>query len=415
MGISVGDLQPERMDRLRGEIVEVLTAHYAYPAFFDFRAGQSAMRPVDRAKREEVDHFLRSVNFSALERTDITSPELRRFLERLLLRYIEVNPSLRGQRLIRRLPALRTHAARLAAEMQRGLTAHLEGKAPAFGAPRQHPSWATSGARGRRDSEGEHNTRVLEALLVRRDDAPAANEPSPPTSASPWGRSLADATIPVSATTGAPAGPATFSAPFAAFSASNGIAEVPTGPLGPPPARGAAESRSLPPDLMNLYGDYLRDMQPEMEASPPPPASLPPPVSLPPRSVPAANAGYGYDGARSRPDVSAPAAPAAPAAPMAAAGDGRSDKLIFWQLRYQLEAYVRRAAKSYGVRVSSGEPAGVLDALRRSGFVDEADLQLAEGILAITDRVTAAGTATTDDYRQALMLYLLYHRSHLGG
>lgn len=392
MGVSVGDLQPERMDRLRGEIVEVLTAHYAYPAFFDFRAGQSAMRPVDRAKREEVDHFLRSVNFSALERTDITSPELRRFLERLLLRYIEVNPSLRGQRLIRRLPALRTHAARLAAELQRGLAAHLDGKAPAFGAPRQHPSWATSGAHGRRDSEGEHNTRVLEALLVRRDDAPAANEPAPPTSASQWGRSLADATIPVSATTAAPAGPATFSAPFAAFGASNGIAEAPTGPLGPPPARGAAESPSLPPDLMNLYGDYLRDMQPEMEAPPPPPVSPPPRVSAPP-----------------------PRSMAAASAPAPAAGDGRSDKLIFWQLRYQLEAYVRRAAKSYGVRVSSGEPAGVLDALRRSGFVDESDLQLAEGILAITDRVTAAGTATTDDYRQALMLYLLYHRSHLGG
>ena len=58
MGISVGDLRPAQMDRLRGEIVEVLTAHYAYPAFFDFRAGHSAMRPVDRAKREEVEHSI---------------------------------------------------------------------------------------------------------------------------------------------------------------------------------------------------------------------------------------------------------------------------------------------------------------------------------------------------------------------
>jgi hypothetical protein len=408
MGISVGDLRPAQMDRLRGEIVEVLTAHYAYPTFFDFRAGHSTMRPVDRAKRDEVEHFLRSVNFTALERTDITSPELRRFLERLLLRYIEVNPSLRGQRLSRRLPALRTHAARLAAEMQRGLTAHLDGKAAAFGAPRQHRSWAASGGRGwRQDGEGEHNTRVLEALLVRRDDAPAAYEPSLPTGASQWGRSLADATIPVSATTGAPAGPATLSAPFAAFGSGNGIAEAPTGPLGPPPARGSTGPRSLPPDLMNLYGDYLRDMQPEMEAAPP--AAPPPRGSAPPlsRSVPAPSTGY--DGARSRPDAGTPAASAT------AAADGRSDKLIFWQLRYQLEAYARRAAKSYGVQVSSGEPAGVLDALRRSGFVDEADLQLAEGILAITDRVTAAGVATTDDYRQALTLYLLYHRSHLGG
>lgn len=405
MGVSVGDLQPAQMDRLRGELVEVLTAHYAYPTFFDFRADHAAMRPVDRAKREEVEHFLRSANFSALERTDITSPELRRFLERLLLRYIEVNPSLRSQKLNRRLPALRARAARLAAEVQRGLVAHLDRKAPAFGAPRQHPSWVAGGAHGRHDGEGEHNTRVLEALLVRRDDAPATREPAASAAgASQWGRSMADATIPVSATTGAPA---TLSATFAAFGPGNGIAEAPTGPLGPPPARGSAEQRSLPPDLMNLYGDYLRDMQPEMEAASPP-AALPPPVSVPlPRALPPQDAGY--DGPRARPDMGAPAAP------VTATDDGRSDKLIFWQLRYQLEAYVRRAAKSYGVQVSSGEPAGVLDALRRSGFVDEADLQLAEGILAITDRVTAAGAATTEDYRQALMLYLLYHRSHLGG
>lgn len=406
MGVSVGDLQPAQLDRLRGELIEVLTAHYAYPAFFDFRADRGVTRPVDRAKRAEVEHFLRSANFSALERTDITSAELRRFLERLLLRYIEVNPSLRGQRLSRHLPALRVRAARFAAEVQRGLVAHLDGKLPAFGASRQHPSWAASGAQARREGEREHNTRVLEALLVRRgDDAPAAREPSPPAGASQWGRSLADATIPVSATTGAPA---TLNAPFAGFGVSNGIAEAPTGPLGPPPAYGSAEQRPLPPDLMNLYGDYLRDMQPEMEASTPPPVSSPQGASaLPPRSVP--TPATSYDGARARPDAGGPPAPAA------TTSDGRSDKLIFWQLRYQLEAYARRAAKSYGVQVSSGEPAGVLDAMRRSGFVDEADLQLAEGILAITDRVTAAGTATTDDYRQALMLYLLYHRSHLGG
>lgn len=92
----------------------------------------------------------------------------------------------------------------------------------------------------------------------------------------------------------------------------------------------------------------------------------------------------------------------------------RSDKLIFWQLRYQLEAYVRRAARSYGVQTSSGDPSGVIDALRRSRFVDEADLRIAEGILALTDRVTAGVAPTIEDYRQALMLYLLYHRSHLG-
>ena len=91
-----------------------------------------------------------------------------------------------------------------------------------------------------------------------------------------------------------------------------------------------------------------------------------------------------------------------------------TDHLVFWQLRYQLEAYVRRAAESYGLSYNGTDPSAVLDALRQSGFVDEADLRIAEGILALTDRVTHAPTVAIEDYRQAFLLYLLYHRSHLG-
>jgi hypothetical protein len=116
-----------------------------------------------------------------------------------------------------------------------------------------------------------------------------------------------------------------------------------------------------------------------------------------------------------RPLQPAPAPQSAPqASPHAADPEaGRNDLLIFWQLRYQLEAYVRRAAYSYGVANRTGDPASVLDALRTSGFVDEADLRIAEGIFALTDRVTARGYASIDDYQESLMLYLLYHRSHL--
>jgi hypothetical protein len=94
--------------------------------------------------------------------------------------------------------------------------------------------------------------------------------------------------------------------------------------------------------------------------------------------------------------------------------DPRSDTLIFDQLRHQVDAYIRLAARSYGVRVQGSDPASALDALRRSGSVDGADLRLAEGILAIADRVCASGSATIEDYRQAFMLYLLYHRARIG-
>ncbi|MGZ3585436.1 MAG: hypothetical protein ACXVCT_22060, partial [Ktedonobacterales bacterium] len=190
-----------------------------------------------------------------------------------------------------------------------------------------------------------------------------------------------------------------------------------------PASSSGIQPRELPQDLYELYGEYLRDMHPESEVQEPvPPPAVP---AVPGNFSPFAPSVNGGGGNMS------PVGPASHvSAPPAAAQNyqgpamvvqqqeldpatARSDKLIFWQLRYQLEAYVRRAARSYGVQTESGDPSGVLDALRRSGFVDEADLRIAEGILALTDRVTAGATATTEDYRQALMLYLLYHRSHL--
>jgi hypothetical protein len=100
------------------------------------------------------------------------------------------------------------------------------------------------------------------------------------------------------------------------------------------------------------------------------------------------------------------------AAPQAASW-GPEDQQVFQQLRAQIDVYIRRAARGYGLPDPGGDPARVLDELRRSGLVEEANLSIAERILALADRVTAAGSATLDDYRQALTLYLLYHRSHL--
>jgi len=152
--------------------------------------------------------------------------------------------------------------------------------------------------------------------------------------------------------------------------------------------------RELPPDLYQLYGDYLNDMEPEAPIRPPAQASSPRPAAPPP--------------------VAPPVAPHPPAHAQAAnSTNARNDQMIFWQLRYQLEAYIRRAARSYGVPYQGADPATVLDELRRSGFVDESDLRIAEGIFALTDRVTAQGYASPQEYSQALMLYLLYHRSHL--
>jgi hypothetical protein len=417
-----------------------LAARLAYPPFFEYRSGQPLTRPLDRAKRDEIEQYVRSANFGPVDRTDITSSDLRRFLERLLARYLEVNEVFQRPAIARRLPQLRSQAPRLAADLQRGLVAYAQNNAPQFGVKRQRASWAAGAHGAAPREEREHNTRVLEAVLAQPANAAPMRPPPEPKPAKPvsparlgasWPTGSYDATIPVQST---PFAATPGASPFAGletgqqssvFGVKVPLSEMSTGPLVQAQANGAHNRtmaapdagaqgpRELPPDLYELYGDYLRDMEPEVDSPPAGPGNGGPammdeptaalPVTPPVRSLPESG---GYMPSR--------LSVAQPGQTQVNSGERQGDKLIFFQLRYQLEAYVRRAARSYGVNSASGDPSGVLDALRRSGFVDEADLRIAEGILALTDRVTATGIASTEDYRQALMLYLLYHRSHLG-
>ncbi len=397
MAARMTELEPRLMERLRAELAEVLAASVAYPAFFDFRANRQTTRPIDRARMEEIQRYLNSANFTSIERTDITAPDVRRFIERLILRYLEVNESLRGRYSARYLPRMRAMAPRLATDLQRRAIGYANGSVPDFGARRQVMSWTNQSRRDARrsDEDRERATRVLEAALMQRPPAADPLVKSPAAAPDPWRALPNDVTVPVPAASLDNTPPA---APFAAFADhSNGASPSPytmadqaTGPMMAAPVNpsrhaGPVPMRELPPDLYQLYGDYMSDMAPEAPAKPAPP----PPT----------------------PQRAAPQRPIG--APSNQSPEARNDRLIFWQLRYQLEAYIVRAAKSYGVPYRGGDPASVLDALRQSGMVDESDLRIAEGIFALTDKVTASGAASDQEYRQALMLYLLYHRSHL--
>lgn len=403
MAARRSEMEPRLIERLRAELCELFAASVAYPPFFDFRANRQTTRPIDRVRREEIQSFLNSVNFSAIERAEVTSPETRRFIEQLILRYIDVNEALRGRYAAAHAPRLRAIAARLAADAQRRAVGYINGAIPDFGARRQTASWTSVTRREthRSAEEREHATRLLESALLQRPaptsaipqeerfGASSVASPAPVAPADPWRSLPHDVTVPVPA------------AGFPGSSASGpsvsvpgwGVSEQPTGPIAAAPApssdAGRPQLRELPPDLYQLYGDYLSDMTPEAPASAAPSKPPTPPPAPAPRPVEPRRAD-----ARANPNA-------------------RNDQLIFWQLRYQLEAYVRRAARSYGVPHQGGDPATVLDELRRSGFVDEADLRIAESVFALTDKVTAQGAATEQEYRQALMLYLLYHRSHL--
>ena len=439
MGATIADLNQRQLDRMRTELAALLQVNVSYPPFFHHRSQVAMVRPVDRSKREEIEQFTRSVDFSPIERVDVTSPAIRRFVEHLVRRYIEVNEALRGQRYARYMPALLSRSPRMAAEFQRWLIAFVGHGDASVGIVPARLTWSGGMRREIRGEEAqEHNTRVLAAVLARGDSAVSSphvaisSEPARPVSqpaelhpAYAAGQ-FASATLPVVV----PPLPAEGS-PFAGFEMgaqsgvfTDSISDTPTGPLPVPAAASQpAHARDLPPDLYQLYSDYLRDMQPEAnDADLAEPEPFVPTMELSPM--------------RERPDgmvgiPSAAASPIVPAVPPAVASTpapatpvvtpatdtssaSHSDHQIFSQLRYQLEAFVRTAARSYGLNATSNDPSGVIDALRRSSFVDEADLRIAESILAITDRVTSSGAVTMEDYRQAFMLYLLYHRSHLG-
>jgi hypothetical protein len=89
---------------------------------------------------------------------------------------------------------------------------------------------------------------------------------------------------------------------------------------------------------------------------------------------------------------------------------GRSDRAIFQQIRDQLLGTMGVAARSYGIAASLDDPAGLLAALREQDLIDEGDLRLAEGVLALCGKVIAADRASIDDYREAMTLYLLFNR-----
>jgi len=368
---------------------------------------------------------------------DVASPEVRRFFERLFSRYLQVNVDITQPRQSRHLPDLRTRSVRVAAELQRGMLAFLSGQDRDFGTREPQHSWASNIRHSRlAEDEIERRNQVLETTLVRSRNGElasfsrsmpvvhdprtvsAVHPPQPQPSTAPfshsWAHSQGDATVKAPAQGFADA--FTASAPSSQYRQAPmpAVPDLPTGPV-PTVGRGvdwnasslrgtSGTTAELAPDLVDLYGDYLRDLQPDLPEHTESPAAYvaPPPQSAPHVETPPASTSW----AASTPSYSSSAS--------IFSSDWRRDEAVFSQLRFQLEGFVRTAARSYGIPADGKDPATVLDFLRGSGFVDEADLRIAESILALTDRVNGNGMASLEDYRQALMLYLLYHRSHLG-
>ena len=143
MGSSLRDLNSRQLERLKSELAEVIIAHFCYPSFLDYRLNSLRTRPVDRRKRQEVWAYINSVNMNALGSMDATSMEFRRFVERVFLRYIEMNRGLIGAISARQVAAVRALVPQLAVQVARGLVDYLTvSEASSFGRARPIESWA---------------------------------------------------------------------------------------------------------------------------------------------------------------------------------------------------------------------------------------------------------------------------------
>jgi hypothetical protein len=188
MGIYLGQLPPAEIARLKAELAETLIANFCYPRFFDHRTESLQMRPVDRKKRQEVWLYLSSVDFTAWNRIDLTTPEFQHQIERLFIQFVQRNRSFFGPQGRRRMSDIRMLISSCAITVSQGLRNHLTGQrqnTPPFGTPRPVVSWATLSISGKLEPGWEQistSTSLLQQQMQEiRGEARTAiiNEPRP--------------------------------------------------------------------------------------------------------------------------------------------------------------------------------------------------------------------------------------------
>src|SRR6266849_3059278 len=128
VGMLVNQLPPTELARLKAELAETLIANFCYPRFFDYRTDSLRMRPVDRAKRQEVWLYLSSVDFTTWSRVDLMSPDFQRQIERLFILFVQRNRSFFGQQGRKRMFDIRMLISACAALVAQGLRNHLTGQ-----------------------------------------------------------------------------------------------------------------------------------------------------------------------------------------------------------------------------------------------------------------------------------------------
>ena len=456
-GIYLGQLPPAEVARLKAELAETIIANFCYPRFFDYRTDALRMRPVDRAKRQEVWLYLSSVDFTAWNRIDLMSSDFQRSIERLFIQFVQRNRSFFGEQGRKRMSDVRMLITSTSATVAQGLRNHVTGQRqdrqgiPPFGSPRQAVSWTKL---GKEHTEPAWEQMVTTTMLLQQQlqelrgevKIPMSSNESvtTPTTSSPQRRTnrtsrveqepvqspgskaqknTRSTTLPLQGTKSTtPLNPAALpptvtqhsSMPLApATSVASSTAtpvrkqDIPT-PVIPTTDEPLISASILPTESTELVSTS-RSVSPVQLSTALPPVS---PISVTPiASVTPAK------------DTQTSLQTTAPTATLAASSTtvskrehhngammqvGDDDIAIFEELRRQLIIWLRVEAVHSGLEIADQSPLQLLEMLHHQERRDDTRLQVVSTLLNLANQVIKNGRVSVLDYKQALTFHLMH-------
>jgi len=450
MGVFLSQLPPADLARLKAELAETLIANFCYPRFFDHRTNSLRMRPVGRAKRQEVWLFLSSTDFTTWNRVDLTSSDFQRHIERLIVSFVQRNRSFFGQQGRKRMSDVRMLISSCSSRVVEGMRGHLLGRQPGnppFGSPRPSISWSTTNGSGCPEPNWEQivsATMVLQQQLqeIRGEIKSATvqlNEVPPPSQLTKQGQRAENglsgngvkhemAPLPLEQISNGKSGSQ------AGYSISS-----PAGPKGNKPstlsgtsvASPAASITALPtPDIDAAIPFIETPTVPtpivEMPIAGRSAEVAPTPSSdseqAQPVTIQANPASQSWEVVRfSQPQQSPPRLPQTPPSPPPTplpgltTNPGKSetavineDTAIFERMHQQLVLWLRVEALRLELDIVGKSPLQLLELLRQQNGFDETRLQVVSTLLNLSNQVMKTGQATLLDYKQGLMFYLVH-------
>ncbi len=458
-GIYLGQLPPAEVARLKAELAETIIANFCYPRFFDYRTDSLRMRPVDRAKRQEVWLYLSSVDFTAWNRIDLMSSDFQRSIERLFIQFVQRNRSFFGEQGRKRMSDVRMLITSTSTTVAQGLRNHVTGQrqdrqgTPPFGSPRQAVSWTTV---GKGHSEPTWEQIVTTTMLLQQQlqelrgevKTPLSESPAMPATSSPQRKTnrtgptrVEQEPAPASSSkaqkntrpTTSPLQGTKSTAPLNPTALPNATPQRPTtSPLAP--AASVASSTATPVRKQELPTPVVPATDEPLTSMPLPsaksaesngtsrstisvqPLTAPPVSSIP--AMPVAQVTPAID-TPSSVQITAPTATLAASPTTVSKRENRDGSLmqvgdddiaIFEQMRHQLIIWLRVEAVHSGLDIADQSPPQLLEILHQQERYDDTRLQVVSTLLNLANQVIKNGRVSVLDYKQALTFHLMHTR-----